>query len=243
MKRVLVAVASLVTLSASAGAATIDVPADQPTIQQAVDAASDGDRIRVAPGSWCGAVIGKELRLVGDRATIVGCAGIEVAGLRVGFFLSGAAASGSRIKGFSFDGRGVSETNLAPLALGIFARQAHSVVVRDNVIRGTVQGITNTDGDDWRIVDNRLIGVTAFACELLLCAGGVGIAIQRRDGGRAWGNRVKRNRVADDRPAGADGLRSQRGLSDRAGGRAGAGKPPAGPRQRRTARQRHPRQR
>src|SRR5690242_18545666 len=36
----------------SASAATINVPADQGTIQAAIDAASDGDTVLVAPGTY-----------------------------------------------------------------------------------------------------------------------------------------------------------------------------------------------
>ena len=36
----------------SASAATINVPADQATIQAAIDAASDGDVVLVAPGTY-----------------------------------------------------------------------------------------------------------------------------------------------------------------------------------------------
>src|ERR1043166_6679333 len=43
---------SLLFLTSAARAATIYVPNDQPTIQDAVNAASDGDVIQVLPGSY-----------------------------------------------------------------------------------------------------------------------------------------------------------------------------------------------
>ncbi|MBA3831620.1 MAG: right-handed parallel beta-helix repeat-containing protein [Chthoniobacterales bacterium] len=42
----------LCLLSANASAAIIEVPADQPTIQQAIDAASTGDTVLVSPGTY-----------------------------------------------------------------------------------------------------------------------------------------------------------------------------------------------
>src|SRR3974377_841250 len=73
----------------------IRVPRDQPTIQAAVDAASDGDRIVVTGGRVCGATLNKRLELVGRRgATIVGCDAPAVGAFRVGFFLPDGSASG-----------------------------------------------------------------------------------------------------------------------------------------------------
>ena len=80
------------------------------------------------------------------RATIVGCPeGPTISGeLRAGFYLAGAdgtsAASGTRIDGFTFDGRGIAADNLAPLALGLFARFASDVRVEGNVSSGDRSG-------------------------------------------------------------------------------------------------------
>jgi hypothetical protein len=168
-----------------ARAAVRRVPQRFATIQAAVDAANPGDEIRVARGSFCGATIDKQLTLIGDDDTvIVGCATgpILFGQLRAGFYLPGAAgdsaATGTRIIGFTFDGRGVSETNLDPLALGVFARFASDVEVTQNRFFGTVQAITNTAGDRWFIARNRIEDLTLFDCTGSLCAGGDGITIQ-----------------------------------------------------------------
>jgi nitrous oxidase accessory protein NosD len=169
--------------SARANAALLRVPSQYPTIQAAIDAASDGDRIRVSSGEYCGAVVSKRVTLEGrGRPRIIGCTGgpTVTTGTRVGFFLPGARgvnpASGTSIRGFVFDGRGVSNQNLAPLSFGVFARYAHDVRVTRNRFLGTVQAITNTGGDRWVIKRNRIRGLTVLDCTLH-CTGGDGIVI------------------------------------------------------------------
>src|SRR5262245_41214089 len=99
-------------VASAAQAATLQVPAQLPTLAEAVAAAAPGDEIQVVGGRHCGARIDKRLTLVGRAgATIVGCAGGPALfdGLRVGFLLlaeagSRAGADGTRITGFTFDG-------------------------------------------------------------------------------------------------------------------------------------------
>jgi hypothetical protein len=176
------------SLAAPAWGKTWKVPRDYPTIQGAVDAAAAGDEIEVGKGRHCGATINKRLSLTASRhgdVTIVGCATSPIIGpgLRVGFLLPGApgagTASGSKIRGFDFDGKGVSSRNLNPLAFGVFARFNDEVVVEDNDFCGTAQAITNTAGDRWSISDNEIDDLTLFDCSsAALCGGGVGIAVQ-----------------------------------------------------------------
>jgi nitrous oxidase accessory protein NosD len=172
-------------LSSAAEARVRRVPERYRTIQAAVDASRAGDVIDVAPGSYCGATVTTTVTLLGHgRATIVGCPESPTISdeLRTGFNLPGtngaSAASGTRIEGFTFDGSGIAEDNLEPLALGVFARFANDVRVEDNVFLGTVQAITNTAGDGWLIARNRIEGLTLFDCTGTLCAGGDGIVIQ-----------------------------------------------------------------
>lgn len=161
------------------------VPGEFATIQEAVDAADPGDVIDVGPGDHCGATIDRPVTLVGHgRATIVGCdtGPIVFGSEHAGFFLPGAGgespASGTRIIGFTFDGRGVSGDNLGPLAMAVFGRFAHDVRVIGNVFLGTVQAITNTAGDRWVIAHNEIRDLTLFDCTGALCGGGAGIIVQ-----------------------------------------------------------------
>jgi hypothetical protein len=174
-----------------ARAATLRVPAQYPTIQAAVDSAAEGDRIRVGPGRYCGATLTKRLTLEGrGRPKIVGCktSPTVTTDLRAGFFLPGGkganAASGSVIRGFYFDGEGVSNQNLEPLSFGVFARSANDVVVERNTFVGTVQAVTNTGGDRWLIRSNRIRDLTLLDCTRY-CTGGDGIVIGLARGGAA----------------------------------------------------------
>ena len=197
----------IAVLSATvAHAATLRVPAQYPTIQTAVDAAAPGDRIRVSRGRYCGATLTKPVLLEGrGRPRIIGCATSPsiATSLRVGFFLPGAQgmnpASGSRIRGFVFDGRGVSNTNLTPLAFGVFARFASDVVVERNRFDGTVQAITSTAGDRWRIQNNRIRQLTVLDCTGY-CTGGDGIVlgIGRGELAAPGGEAVALNRSEDN---------------------------------------------
>ncbi len=135
--------------SGPAQAATINVPDDYPTIQDAVDTATSGDQIRVGPGEWCGAVIDKRLDLFGEGgATIIGCDEPFLAPrteLRIGFVLASSNASGTTIRHFVFDGAGVSNDesspNFDPLSFAVFSDRADNVIVEQNRILGTVQSI------------------------------------------------------------------------------------------------------
>jgi hypothetical protein len=180
------AVASLFLTAAPAAATVFKVPQQYPTIQGAVDAASAGDEIKVDKGKYCGATINKRLTLTSVKkggATIIGCAGSPMffPPLRVGFLLAGATgtglASGTKIAGFVFDGKGISNGNLSPLAFGIYSRFNHDVTVVDDRFTGTVQAITNTAGDNWAISNNVIEDLTVFACPGF-CGGGDGIVIQ-----------------------------------------------------------------
>jgi hypothetical protein len=178
---------------AAADAAVIRVPRDARTIQAAVNRASDGDIITVAPGRYCGATIDREVHLIATWATqIVGCATPTISGLRAGFFLPDESASGSTITGFRFDGRGIADDDTEPLAFAIFARDAHGVIVDLNRIEGTIQGITNTRGDGWIIAGNVIHRLT-----LITRGGGDGIVLQQRDPAldRAAGNVVGFNHI------------------------------------------------
>jgi hypothetical protein len=204
-----VLVPAILTLAASVPAATLRVPRDFPTIQQAVDAAVPGDEIRVMSGRWCGATLTKRLELRGQgNATIVGCPAPAPAlfgTLRIGFFLPDGLASGTTIRNFDFDGAGVSNANLDPLSFAVFARNADNVTLEQNGVVGTIQAITNTSGDGWSVMHNRIQDLTAFTCDGF-CGGGDAIVFQERDtsAGRRTGNEASHNMIDGQIPDGLD---------------------------------------
>lgn len=187
-------VASLVVflfaiLTISCESATLKIPQDHPTLQSAVDSASPGDTIILSPGNHCGAFVNKRLEIRGEgNATIVGCDSPKhPAGFKVGLWLSSQEASGSHIHHLSFDGSGVSNTNLDPLGAAIFARDLNSGNNKINNIEthhvrilGAVQGITNNGGDGWNVHHNEIENLSVFDCATgaKLCGGGVGIVLQ-----------------------------------------------------------------
>ena len=79
----------LVCSTELASAKVLRVGSTFATIQAAVDAAKDGDEIRVGPGAYCGATVDKRLELIGQGSPrIIGCASSPALGLgRVGFYL------------------------------------------------------------------------------------------------------------------------------------------------------------
>jgi len=202
--------AACVCTAGQASTKVLRVPAKWSTIQAAVAAARDGDEISVGPGAYCGATIDKRLTLTGHgHPRIIGCdtGPTVVARGRVGFFLPGSAgknpASGTEIRGFVFDGQGVSSANLAPLSFGVFARFAQDVVVAHNHFEGTAQAITNSAGDRWRIEHNRIHGLTVLDCTSL-CTGGDGIVVSvtgslaAPGGDAAPSNRPEDNLILDN---------------------------------------------
>lgn len=212
--------AAVILVSGKAQAALLRVPLHYPTIQAAVDAANDGDRILVSSGDHCGATLTKRVRLEGrGQPRIIGCASSPMLSgdLRVGFYLPGTKginpASGSRITGFVFDGAGVSNANLTPLSFGVFARFANDLRVTRNRFVGTVQAITNTAGDRWIISENRISQLTVLDCTRH-CTGGDGIvlalargAIEAAGGSaeplnRPEDNLITRNRIEGSAPDG-----------------------------------------
>lgn len=186
---VVMLVAGALTATVPAAAATLRVPEQFATIQEAVDTAAPGDEIRVGPGEYCGAVLSKPVALRGSGgATIVGCAAPHhdaLTQLRIGFFLNGTAAfnpaSGTTITGFTFDGLGVSNEQTDPLTFAIFTRYAHDITISHNRFVGTIQAVTNTGGDRWRIEHNRFDALTLLTCDGF-CGGGDAIVIQSRQG-------------------------------------------------------------
>jgi hypothetical protein len=119
------------------------VPEDYSTIQLAINAAVSGDTIRVGPGTYCGAMIGRQLTILGEgQPTITSC-GTQT----VGFLLFG-TASGTVIQHLNFSG----------LTTGIGAFGANDVTVEHNIMQltgiGPVGINSYSGGSDWTVSHN-----------------------------------------------------------------------------------------
>jgi len=182
--------------------ATLRVPQDFPTIQLAVNGANPGDTIRVGPGRWCGARITKPLNLVGEGATIMGCPagspGPVGDPLRSGFFVN-RTAPGTSIRGFVFDGNGISDANQTPLALGVNSQfVTNNVVVESNRFLGLLGGI-QARGSGWLIAHNEFDGFTILSSG----AGGFAILSEDLQTGRFTGNAYMNNIITTTVPPGS----------------------------------------
>jgi hypothetical protein len=180
--------------------ATHRVPQDFPTIQTAVNNSNAGDTIRVGPGRWCGARITKTLNLVAEGATIMGCPpgipGPVGNAVRRGFVIN-AVASGTTIRSFIFDGKGYSDTNQEPLALGIVAGTSN-LVVDSNRFLGGAGGIV-ASGNGWLVTHNVFDGFTILSNGF----GGFGILSEDFQAGRFTGNAYMYNQFTTTVPPGS----------------------------------------
>ncbi len=171
-----------ITMCALAGvvapvwAGTIRVPKDYPSIQQGVDAASDGDLILVAPGVYTGVgnrgiVVNKqdlEIRSeAGASATIVDVEGSLNSPSRA--FYVGAAGTGATIEGFTLTGGWVdwySGTTGASVQVSMATATIRNCVFLGNEGNGSV-GCRESD-------------VTIQDCDFRANSGGYGVAVNGR---------------------------------------------------------------
>ncbi|MEM2780763.1 MAG: NosD domain-containing protein [Candidatus Bathyarchaeia archaeon] len=120
---------------ATAEHATIIVPDDYPTLQEAINAASFGDVVLVKSGIYYEIiVINKSISLIGEskESTIID-------GLRRTVVVS-IEADGVLIKGFTIQ-NGTDPTCPGWQHAGIGVRNCSNVVIKDNIVRGCDEGI------------------------------------------------------------------------------------------------------
>ncbi len=120
--RLLLSILLLTALTLSAGATTINVPADQPTIQAGIDAAVDGDSVIVACGTYNEYDIAMKsgVRLISDSG-LADCVTVDAQQQGRVFYCANLSASTS-IEGFTItggqplaDGGGMHITTSSPL--------------------------------------------------------------------------------------------------------------------------------
>ncbi len=147
------------TATATAQGATLRVPSDYPSIQAGITAASAGDTVVVAPGTYAELILVKPGIVLrssdGPETTTLECPGIEESPLkeRIMECFPGIGRE-TVIEGFTFDYAGVSGT-------AIYCEGA-SPTIRGNVIVGFGWAINMTKGADALVEDNRIERSTSF---------------------------------------------------------------------------------
>lgn len=140
------------------------------TIQAGVNVVDAGGMVYVAAGTYAGAILAKDVNLVGEAGGgSVIAAGVPYAvgaSLTTAFRLDN-TADGSQVRNFT--------VNCIPAGVfyfGVFARGVDNVVVDRVTINDAVQGITNRGGSGWEITNNVLNGINVPSA-----GGGIGISL------------------------------------------------------------------
>jgi hypothetical protein len=146
-------------LTSASSAAVIHVPADFPTIQQAIDAASSGDQILVAPGTYFETIdfLGKGLQVIGEGGA--GVTTIDAAFTGSVVTARSNEPAGTLIRGFTLlHGSGQTSATLPdPSQLtggGVFADlpgthlSVHSCTIAANVVPAGLWGAAGVEMRD-----------------------------------------------------------------------------------------------
>lgn len=176
------AAASIVAGAAGTRAATVHVPGDRSTIQAGILAASPGDTVLVAPGSYRELIHVKNgivLRSVaGPDSTTLITPGLETDLLKERLMEFDAGVDRSTvIEGFTMDAQGLR-------GAAVYCDSA-SPTIRGNVIRNFGWGVFLTNGSDALLDDNVIMGGRSF-----------GVLI------RASSPELRRNTITDNEPRG-----------------------------------------
>jgi len=139
-------------LSLAVEAATINVPADEPTIQDAANAAVSGDTIIVAPGDYAGAEIFTTVRIVGSGPTTRVTAGLPPWG--DGLKVIGAGAADTEIRNLAIE----LLDPAYPWSAGVVIRDgANNCIVKDLQITAGY-GVFCAFSDNAVVTGNEILG-------------------------------------------------------------------------------------
>ncbi|MGA1794564.1 MAG: hypothetical protein ACMUIL_01790 [bacterium] len=160
------------------------VPRDFSTIQEAIDSdvVRDGDTIKVGPGSHCGAVITKAVKIQGKCDAVIDCGPLlrPEPPLTIGFFFEGDGAG---------SGAEISHLRFKNVEFPVFSRGADNVTVSHCSMLNPIQGVSNWHGSNWIIRHNVITDLSTA------CGGGIGILLGERSGGSITCNLVSHNKI------------------------------------------------
>jgi len=156
------------------------------TIQNAIEEAEEGDTIEVPSGTYAGAVINKNVKIIGaaDGTSVITSGVPYKAGNSKLMSAFRPEVDGAEIRGFTID---CSED----LNLGIYAVEVDNLVVDSLTINsdGTVQGISNWGGSYWTITNNIIESTVASG------GGGIGIFMGAKAQQQCTGNLIQFNTI------------------------------------------------
>ena len=152
----------VLALASIVNAATWGVPADFPTIQEAIDSTLviDGDKIMVGSGNHAGAVVTKAVEIKGEGGAAINT-GMPYGPTMTGFYFpSEGGGGGATISHLQFD---------EAVGFAIMSGGVDDVTITQCTLNNTLQGISNWRGSGWEISHNVFIDLRS--------ANGGGIAI------------------------------------------------------------------
>lgn len=156
--------AFLLAMPIIVNAATWGVPADFPTIQDAIDSdlVLDGDKIMVAPGLRAGAVVTKAVEIKGEGGAVINT-GMPYGPTMIGFYFPfEGGGDGATISHLQFD---------EAVGFAVFSGGVDDVTITQCTLNNALQGISNWGGSGWEISHNEIIDLQTSN------GGGIGILI------------------------------------------------------------------